>query len=70
MGDQSFLLFFFCKAIIDHLFGYQVNEEDFWHMDENKDGHISVDEVFDAVNKQPGGRKGFLTLRDFSNNGN
>jgi len=58
-----------CEAINDHLFGYQVTAEDFWYMDENKDGHISVDEVFDAISKHAGGRKGsFKTLRDFSDN--
>ena len=37
-----------------HLFGYQVNEEDFYMVDTNQDGHVTVQEVMDAVQAHSG----------------
>ena len=43
-----------CEAINMHLFGYQVNEEDFYMVDTNQDGHVTVQEVMDAVQAHSG----------------
>ena len=58
------------KVVNNHLFGYQVNEDDFEKLDTNNDGHISTEEVFDAFKAManPKGRK--QAMRLFSNNGN
>merc|ERR1719350_468324 len=57
-----------CEVVNDHLFDYQVNEEDFEELDSNGDGQLSTDEVFDAFNAMfnPSSRSNSLKL--FSNN--
>merc|ERR550532_1870847 len=37
-----------CEVVNNHLFDYQVNEEDFGNLDSNNDGQLSTDEVFGA----------------------
>ena len=57
-----------CENVNDHLFGYQVSEEDFNGADANGDGLCSVEEVFDYVMEHVEGRnlnREFL----FSNDG-
>ena len=53
----------------NHLFGYQVNEDDFEQVDANNDGYLSTDEVFDAFKAMINGRKQVPT-KIFSSNGN
>merc|ERR1712051_255960 len=37
-----------CEVVNNHLFDYQVNEEDFENLDSNDDGQLSTSEVFGA----------------------
>merc|ERR1711997_1200758 len=53
-----------CEVVNNHLFGYQVNEDDFEKLDTNNDGHISTEEVFDAFNAMANPK----AMRLFSNN--
>merc|ERR1719442_227001 len=39
-----------CEVVNNHLFDYQVNEEDFENLDSNNDGQLSTAEVFGAFN--------------------
>merc|ERR1711860_108090 len=45
MGDEWMVPF--CENVNDHLFGYQVSEDDFNDADANSDGVCTVDEVHD-----------------------
>ena len=59
----------YLKAIHDHLFEYETNEDDFNACDLNGDGLLEVDEVLQSIfSEGAAGRK--WRLREFSNNGN
>merc|ERR1712122_416280 len=45
-----------CENVNDHLFGYQVSEDDFNNADANGDGKCTVDEVHDFAMSQAAGR--------------
>merc|ERR1711976_695513 len=45
-----------CETVNDHLFGYQVNEDDFYSTDVNEDGVCTVDEVLDYIMSHVGSR--------------
>merc|ERR1712156_924712 len=57
-----------CGVVNDHLFGYQVNQNDFEELDGNKDGQLSTDEVIGALSEMltPSRRK--ISSRMSSNN--
>merc|ERR1712223_1295848 len=57
-----------CGVILDHLFGYHANQDDFEELDGNKDGQLSTNEVFDALSEMltPSRRK--ISSRMSSNN--
>jgi len=57
-----------CGVILDHLFGYQANQDDFEELDGNKDGQLSTNEVFDTLSEMltPSRRK--ISSRMSSNN--
>merc|ERR1719219_1167790 len=59
-----------CKVVNNHLFGYQVSQDDFEELDSNNDGQLSTEEVFDAFISMmtPNSRK--ISLKMFSNNVN
>ena len=45
-----------CENVNDHLFGYQVSEDDFNNADANGDGKCTVDEVHDFAMSHAAGR--------------
>jgi len=57
-----------CEVVNDHLFDYQVNEEDFENLDSNDDGQLSTAEVFGAFNAMFNSNSRSNSLKLFSNN--
>merc|ERR1712223_355614 len=57
-----------CGVILDHLFGYHANQDDFEELDGNKDGQLSMDEVFDALSEMLTPSRRMISSRMSSNN--